>query len=116
MEFQVADAPSPTASVSSAAFTNMSRANTALKNLPSFNGMRDYLTVSTWLIKVEAAMALLEKEYRVVYDDASKIFSASLEFTDDASVWWYSLNQGNKAPTTWEEFKSRVKAEFIPED
>ena len=110
------EAPSPVASQTGMAFHAMARAQTALRNLQPYDGTRDYLVVNAWIFKCEQAMAMREKEYKVLYEDDFKVLAASCELTSDAATWWYGQMQENKAATTWAAFKDQVRVEFIPTD
>lgn len=41
---------------------------------------------------------------------------ASPFLSGTAAVWWYTLVQSNQAPGTWNDFKSAIVREFVPED
>ena len=69
--------PSPAASQTGMSFHAMARAHTALRNLPPYDGTRDYLFVNVWIFKCKQAMAMREKEYKVLYEDDFKFLAAS---------------------------------------
>lgn len=110
------DAPSPSGSQSTAAYHAMSRAQSAMRNMPTFNGKRDYLVVTAWLFKCEQAFELREEEFNIKLGDKFKILSGSAELVDAAATWWFTITQAGRKPSTWDGFRELVRNEFIPAD
>eukprot|EP00171_Calliarthron_tuberculosum_P018338 IDg18338t1 len=82
-----------------------------------YEGNRDYLVVNTWLYKVEQYLVLVQLcNPGVPLTEENKILYASTFLTSTAAVWWYTLVQANTVPATWQEFKAKVIAEFVPDD
>lgn len=82
-----------------------------------YDGKRDYLVVNTWLYKVEQYLVLAQlSNPGVPLTEANRILYASTFLTSTAAVWWYTLVQANTVPATWQEFKAKVIAEFVPDD
>lgn len=83
----------------------------------SYDGRRDFLVVNTWLYKVEQYLVLVQlSNPGVQLTEGNRILYASTFLTGTAAVWWYTLVQSKWPPTTWEQFKAKVVAEFVPED
>lgn len=83
----------------------------------AYDGRRDFLVVSTWLYKVEQYLVLMQLNNPAAQLlEANRILYASTFLTGTAAVWWYTLVQSNTVPTTWDQFKAKVVAEFVPDD
>lgn len=82
-----------------------------------FGGKRDFLTVNTWLYKVEQYLALVQiSNPAAPLTEGNRIMYASTLLTGTAAVWWYTVVQSNLSPGTWIELKAAVVREFVPED
>lgn len=83
----------------------------------SFEGKRNALTVAAWLYQVETylnLMALTNPTLNVT--DEIRIQFATTLMKKNAANWWYMQVKAGNTPTTWSEFKNRVRTEFIPQD
>lgn len=82
-----------------------------------FDGRRDFLMVNTWLYKMEQYLAIVQlSNPGTELGEGNKIIYASTFFTGTAAVWWFTLVKGGTVPTSWEDFKKTVIAEFVPPD
>ena len=82
-----------------------------------FDGQRDALKVNTWLYKMEVYFGLLVVgNNQLTLDDQTKMNFASTLLTGTASNWWYMKVMGQATPTSWNDFKATVVAEFVPFD
>lgn len=50
------------------------------------------------------------------FTEASKSMYASNFLTGTTTVWWYTLEQRNSVPTTWEQLKKKLRSEFFLND
>jgi len=83
----------------------------------SFTGKRDFLAVTTWVFKVEQYFHLLAMIKPGMFNtDESKIMFASTFLIESAAIWWYTIVQSNSTPTSWNEFVTLLKNEFVPAD
>lgn len=48
--------------------------------------------------------------------DESRISYGTTLLVDTAAIWWYTLLKVGTSPTTWDEFRTAIRAEFVPED
>ena len=53
---------------------------------------------------------------QLTLDDQTKMNFASTLLTGTASNWWYMKVMSQATPTTWNDFKAAVVAEFVPFD
>lgn len=82
-----------------------------------FEGKRDRLAVETWLYQVGQYLTLIQVgNADLVLDDATKINFASMFLKGTAASWWYVKVQTQQLPTTWIDFQTAVRTEFIPQD
>ena len=83
----------------------------------SFNGKRDFLSVSNWMFKMEQYFYLVGIfKPGILASDETRIMSASLFLTQNAALWWYTLVKSNLAPTKWSMFCEALKREFVRTD
>lgn len=83
----------------------------------AYDGLRDYLVVHTWLYKVDQNLTLMDiTNPAAVLTDQSRIMYASTFLSGIAAVWWYTLVQCSQTPATWNDFKTTIVREFVPED
>lgn len=83
----------------------------------TYDGKRDFLTVNTWLYKVEQYLTLIHlTNPGTPLNDASRVMYASTFLTGTAAVWWHTVVQVNQTPATWAEFKELIVKEFVPDD
>lgn len=82
-----------------------------------YNGKRDFLTLNTWIYKVDQYLSLsqISNPGADISEDAKTMFAASF-LTETAAVWWFTLVQNNATPNTWQGFKQALLNEFIPDD
>ena len=80
------------------------------KQPDSYDGRRDYLSVNTWLYKLEQYLSILMvlNPSLTRMSENGRVMLASTFLTGTAAVWWHTIVQMNKTPTTWDEFKSMV--------
>lgn len=82
-----------------------------------YGGKRDYLVVNTWLYKVEQYFRIMDLfNPGVLTIEANRVMFASTFLSGTASIWWYRLVQANSVPTTWQEFSTALKHEFVSAD
>lgn len=97
--------------------SNLGSINLRPNKPDAFDGRRDYLTVNTWLFKVQQYLQLSALSgANAEITDESRIMFASSYLTSTAASWWYTVIQAGRTPTTWEEFRSMILSEFVPED
>ena len=48
--------------------------------------------------------------------DTNRIMFATTFLAKTAAIWWYTVVQSNNTPSTWKEFKTILREEFIPAD
>lgn len=82
-----------------------------------YNGIRDFLTLNTWIYKVYQYRSLSQTSHpgAEISEDATIMFSASF-LTETAAAWCSTLVQTNSTPNTWKGFEQPLLTEFIPED
>lgn len=82
-----------------------------------FDGQRDFLVVNTWIYKMEQYLGIVQvSNPHAELTDATRIMYASTFFSGTAAVWWFTICQWKRAPSTWSDFKKTVTAEFVPVD
>lgn len=74
-----------------------------------YNGKRDFLTIITWIYKVDQYFSLsqIANPGADILEDAKIMFAASF-LTKTAAVWCFTLVQSNSTPTTWKGFKQAL--------
>lgn len=83
----------------------------------TYDGRRDYLTVSTLMYTLEQYLNLSQiNSPNVSLPEGSKIAFASSYMKGAAAVWWFNIVTAGNVPATWEQFKASVNTEFIPLD
>lgn len=87
------------------------------KQPETYEGKRDFLTVNTWIYKLEQYIALQAVVNPTLdFNDGNKILFATTFLSGSAAIWWYSTVRANQAPITWDGFKNALVAEFVPTD
>lgn len=87
------------------------------KQPESYGGKRDYLSVSTWIFKMEQYFHLVGMfKPGMLATDASRIMFASTFLVESAAIWWFTLAQTNTTPDTWTKFCDAIRSEFVPAD
>lgn len=97
--------------------SNLGSINIRPNKPDTFDGKRDFLSVSTWLFKVQQYLSLivLSNPNSVISDD-NRIMFASSFMTGTAASWWYTIVQSGRTPSSWEQFRMLVLNEFVPAD
>lgn len=82
-----------------------------------YAGKRDFLAINTWIYKVDQYLSLMQisNPSRTISEDAKIMFGTSF-LSETAAIWWFTLVQDNRTPSTWQEFKQALLNEFLPED
>lgn len=95
----------------------MSSINLKPNKPDTYDGRRDFLTVNTWIYKVEQFLNLSQlSSPETLITDLNRIQFASSYLTGNAAVWWFNVVNGVDAPTSWEGFRTKLVEEFIPAD
>lgn len=82
-----------------------------------YDGKRDSLVVNTWIHKVQDYFSIVEfGNPTLQLTDEMKIRYACTCLSGIASNWWYTKLQSENYPTTWADFKTELRKEFIPQD
>lgn len=82
-----------------------------------YSGKRDFLIINTWIYKIDQYLSLMQiSNPGTNVTEECQIMFASSFLTETAAVWWFTLVQNATTPSTWQEFKQALMAEFLPED
>ena len=82
-----------------------------------YEGKRDSLVVETWLYQLDVYLNLLQvANPNVVLDENSRVMFATTLLKGHAANWWYMLVQAGQAPNQWENFKTALRNEFVPQN
>ena len=82
-----------------------------------YEGKRVSLIVETWLYQLDVYLNLLQvSNPNVVLDENSRVMFATTLLKGHAANWWYMLVQSGQAPNQWENFKSALRTEFVPQN
>ena len=80
-----------------------------------FSGKRDAKELDDFLWHMERYFEAI-----ALTDEATKIRTATLYLTDNATLWWHRRLANIKKVTctidTWDAFKREIKRQFYPED
>lgn len=83
----------------------------------TFDGRRDFITVSSWLFKVEQYLSLTQLSNPAApISDQNRIAFASSFLTSTAASWWFTIVQSNQVPSSWNNFRTLLLQEFVPHD
>lgn len=88
------------------------------KQPDAYDGRREFLAVNTWSYKIEQYLSILLvlTPSLMKMTEADHVLFASTFLTGNNAVWWYTIVQMNKVPTTWDQFKKLIQDEFVPRD
>ena len=81
----------------------------------SFNGQLDAKELDNFLWHMERYFEAI-----ALTDEATKVRTATLYLTDNATLWWrrrfMEIEKGTCAIDTWADFKREIKKQFYPKD
>ncbi len=82
-----------------------------------YDGKRDAVTVDSWIFQVDTYLNLLSiGNPQLNLTEEIKVQFATTLLKNNAANWYYMQVQAGNIPATWEEFKNRLRAEFVPQD
>ena len=81
----------------------------------TFTGKRDAKELDNYLWHMERYFEAI-----TLTDEATKVCTATLYLTDNATLWWrrrfMEIEKGTCAIDTWADFKREIKKQFYPKD
>ena len=81
----------------------------------TFNGQRDAKELDNFLWHMERYFEAI-----ALTNEATKVRTATLYLTDNATLWWHrrfmEIEKGTCTIDTWADFKREIKKKFYPED
>lgn len=83
----------------------------------TYGGRRDFLSVNTWMFKVEHYLALyqLNDTNDPIFDENNVCFGSSF-FKGSAAIWWYNNVGSGNVRSTWNDFKYTVSQDSLFRD
>lgn len=82
-----------------------------------YSGRRDHLAVETFVKQVKSYLELMQAlNPNVTLTDANAVAFAATLLEGTAANWWYILTESEGAPTTWNDFATKLRTEFVPGD